>query len=156
METVETEEVLKIAEADLRRRLALARPAVDAQIQETLHICQQRLKEAGESSSGPDKQFLVTEGSLRQLLLDDSPALRRDTEHLAELIKELVKFEREKAGLDKPSGTIELLPNKDKKSPSDPDLTGWGRVAGRQYRAAAWLASSGDKLKISLLPRKLT
>jgi hypothetical protein len=46
METVQSErtlEVLKIAEADLRRRLEQSRPLVDAQIQETLKICEREL-----------------------------------------------------------------------------------------------------------------
>jgi hypothetical protein len=101
-----------------------------------------------------EKVLLIAEDDLRRRICEMSPEIRRSVDHMSELITEMVKLEREKAGLDKTTGTLELLPNKDKKCPADPDLTGWATVAGRHYRAAAWLAASGDKLKISLLPRK--
>jgi hypothetical protein len=103
---------------------------------------------------GPGRRFyIVDEERLRQLILDFSPDIRRDTERMSDLIRQMVGFEREKAGLDKPGGIIELWPNKKKKHASDPDMIGTGRIAGRSYCAASWLSKT-DKLKVSLLPPK--
>jgi hypothetical protein len=95
--------------------------------------------------------FIVDEDQLRQKILELSPDIRRDTDREEEMIRELVKLEREKLGLDNPRGNIELSPYK-KKNPSDPDLTGTGKVAGRFYRVAGWISKTG-KLRIALLPR---
>jgi hypothetical protein len=97
--------------------------------------------------------FIVEEEGLRQMIAALSPDIRRDTERMADLIREMVSIERQKAGLDKPHGSLELFPNKEKKLASDPDLTGAGRIAGRFYRAAGWVSKT-DTLRISLLPRK--
>jgi hypothetical protein len=99
--------------------------------------------------------WIVNEDQLRQLILDYGPDIRRDTERMGDMIRELVKLDREKAGLDKPAGALELFANKEKKRPSDPDFTGAGWIAGRDYRAAAWISHTA-KLKISLLHRKQT
>jgi hypothetical protein len=103
---------------------------------------------------GPGRRFhIVDEERLRQLILDFSPDIRRDTERIGDLIRQIVAFEREKAGFDRPSGTLELWPNKEKKHPSEPDLIGTGKITGRSYRAMGW-CSKTDKLKVSLLPPK--
>jgi hypothetical protein len=142
MDTVETEDVLKIALADLRRRLEQSSPVVDAQIEQTLKLCAAELQ----------RRFLIVDQDrLRQVVLELSPELRRDTEHLATLIKELVTFEREKAGFDKPRGTLTLWPNKNKTLSAHPDMLGDGRIAGRQYRVAAWFQGEHN-LKVSVLP----
>jgi hypothetical protein len=99
--------------------------------------------------------LLIAEDDLRRRLREMSPQLHAYTLPMAELIRELVKIERAKAGHDKPGGTLELVPNKDKKRPTDPELTGYGTITGRHYRAAAWFSGNGDKLKISLLPSRL-
>jgi hypothetical protein len=100
---------------------------------------------------GPPKTyFIVDEDQLRDKLLELSPQLRRDTEHLAELIREMIKLERQERHLDDPRGRLQLEPNKEKNHPSHPDLCGSGWVAGRSYRAAAWL--KGQKIQIALLP----
>jgi hypothetical protein len=60
METVETErtsEVLKIAEADLRRRLKDLSPRSDAQIEETLRLCESELARRKNSSTYWDSEF---------------------------------------------------------------------------------------------------
>jgi hypothetical protein len=88
----------------------------------------------------------------RRRLIDSSPQIHTDVESMTSLIRELVNLEREKLGLDRPRGTLELYLNKGKKQHGDPDLTGSGFIAGRRYRAAAWL-SGKDKLRISLLPK---
>jgi hypothetical protein len=88
----------------------------------------------------------------RRRLIDSSPQIYADVQSMTALIRELVSLEREKLGLDRPRGTLQLYLNKEKKQPSDPDLTGSGFIAGRRYRAAAWL-SGKDKLRISLLPK---
>ena len=51
---------------------------------------------------------LVNENQLQQLIVTLAPDIQRNTDRMADLIRELVKLEREKAGLDKPVGTIEL------------------------------------------------
>jgi hypothetical protein len=96
--------------------------------------------------------FIIDEDKLRAKILELSPELRRDTERMADLIRELVKLEREKRGLDNPRGTLELCHNKEKRAANDPDLMGNGRVAGRFYRASAWL-SENHKLRILLSPK---
>ena len=102
---------------------------------------------------GPGKRwFLLSEEQLREKILELSPDIHRDTGRMEDLIRELVKLEREKAGLDNPYGTLELWKNREKKSESHPDLVGAGRIAGRSYRVAAWFSGS-DKLKVSLLPK---
>jgi hypothetical protein len=88
----------------------------------------------------------------RHRLIDSFPQIHTNVESMTALIRELVNLEREKLGLDRPRGTLELYSNKGKKQPSDPDLTGSGLIAGRRYRAAAWL-SGKDKIRISLLPK---
>ena len=106
-----------------------------------------------ETPPGQGKQYwIVNEDQLRQLILDYSPEIRRDTQHMADMIAEMVKTDREKAGLDNPKGNIELRPNKDKKAPAHPDMIGEGRIAGRLYKAGAWV-SGVDHLRISLLPK---
>jgi hypothetical protein len=97
--------------------------------------------------------LIIDEEKLQQLIFELSPDIRRDTERMGDMIRELVNLEREKSGLDQPKGTLELLPNQGKKHASEPDLTGSGFVAGRSYQAAAWI-SKNDKLRISLLPKK--
>jgi hypothetical protein len=97
--------------------------------------------------------YVLEEDQLRQAILDMTPDIRRDTERLADVLCDLVKLEREKRGLDRPRGTIELYPNRKKKHTTDPDLTGSGWIAGREYRVAAWV-SARDKIRIALLPRK--
>jgi hypothetical protein len=95
--------------------------------------------------------FIVDEDQLRAKILELAPGIRHDADVMADLIRESVKFEREKLGLDNPRGTIGLYPNKDKKLDSDPDFTGSASVAGRLYRAFAWI--SKEKIRIALLPR---
>jgi hypothetical protein len=98
--------------------------------------------------------FLVNEEQLREKIIELSPDIHRDTERMSDLMREIVKLEREKTGLDKRSGKLELTPNKEKKDKSEPDFTGQGIVAGRSYSAAAWGSISG-KLRVSLLPFKV-
>ena len=98
--------------------------------------------------------LLIAEDDLRRRLRLMSPQLHADTLVMAELIREMVKLEREKLGLDRPSGRLELSPNKNRQASDDPDWTGTGIVAGRHYRVAAWLSKAGF-FRVSLLPRKL-
>lgn len=104
------------------------------------------------SDYGAGKEyFLVELSQLRQLIIDYSPEIRRDTNRMADMIREIVDTDRAKAGLDKPSGSLTLWPNKHKTLVSHPDMLGEGRIAGRAYRAAAWF-SGEHNLKISVLP----
>jgi hypothetical protein len=96
--------------------------------------------------------YLVNDDQLREMIVAMSPEIRHDTDRMTDLLREMVKTDRAKAGLDNPEGIIELTLHKKQKD-SDPDMTGSGRVAGRQFRAFAWLGKTG-KLKVSLLPAK--
>jgi hypothetical protein len=98
-----------------------------------------------------DQILRIAEDDFRRRILEISPQIRADVDVMASLIRELVNLEREKLGLDKPRGTLELIPNKAKKNPGDPDLIGSGRIAGRSYKAAAWI-SGKEKIRVSLLP----
>jgi hypothetical protein len=85
--------------------------------------------------------------------MEMSPEIARSVQLEADLIRELVKLEREKRGLDLPKGKAELYPNKEKVAALDPDFTGWAHIAGRKYRAAGWL-SAKNEISIAFLPRK--
>src|SRR5215471_1471494 len=100
-----------------------------------------------------ERVLRIAEDALRQGIIDASPQIHADVQLMAKMIRELVDLERAKLGLDRPRGTIELYPNKDKKGSTDPDFIGSGRVAGRFYSAALW-HKPNNKLRVSLLPRK--
>jgi hypothetical protein len=99
-----------------------------------------------------ERVLQIAEDDLRRRMIEESPQIRHDVELMADMIRELVKLEREKRGLDRPRGTINLCANKEKKHHSEPDLTGSGWIAGRYYRAAAWL-SGKEKVRVVLLPK---
>jgi hypothetical protein len=106
------------------------------------------------TDNGPGRRFfIVDEDQLRAKILELSPEIRRDTERMEDLIRDLVRLEREKLGLDNARGSLELWPNKDKRSPSDQDWIGSGKVCGRAYRAAGWILKYG-RFQISLLPQR--
>jgi len=94
------------------------------------------------------------EDALRERILLIAPELRHDVNVMADLIRDCVKLEREKAGLDNPTGSIELHPNESRSSDQAPHLIGAGTVAGRRYEAAAWLTPN-NVLRVALIkPRK--
>lgn len=87
------------------------------------------------------------EDELRERILMMSPEIRHDTNVMSDVIRECVKLERAKLGLDRNAGKIVLSVNKDKIAGSkQPDLIGTGRVAGRQYKFAAWV--KGNSIEI--------
>ena len=90
--------------------------------------------------------------ALRQTMIDMAPGLRADVNAMTHIFREMVALERKKMGLDQPEGALYLSALTEKKDPSGADFAGSGKVAGRSYRARAWL--SQGKLKISLLPQK--
>lgn len=98
-----------------------------------------------------DQYWILNADQLRQLILDCSPDIRRDTNRMADLIREMVDTERAKVGLDRPTGSLTLWPNKHKTRPTDPELLGEGRIAGRNYRLAAWFKGEHN-LQVSVLP----
>jgi hypothetical protein len=105
------------------------------------------------SEQGPGRRFfIVDEDPLRQKILELSPEIRRDTQHMEDIIAELVKLERETRGLDRPQGLIELKENRQKTKASDPDFIGSAQVAGRNYHAAAW-AWGKEKIRVALSRR---
>lgn len=94
--------------------------------------------------------YILTLEQFRQAIIDASPKIAHDTEVITDLLRELVKVERARSGLDK-NGGILLLHPRHKKAPTDPDLVGGGQIAGHYYRASAWLKPDKEVLKISLL-----
>jgi hypothetical protein len=107
-----------------------------------------------DSKAGQGKAFyLVDLDQLRELIIEFSPDIRRDTERIAASIHELVNLERAKLGLDDPRGTIELVRNPKAGGLGEADFSGWGTVCGRRFRAGAWFHGP-DKIRIGLLPAK--
>ena len=92
--------------------------------------------------------YFKDENDLRARILDLSPDIRRDVNHLADILLQMVQLEISKRGLDNPLGSITLVPNPRKTSSKAPDFVGSGRIAGRSFRAAAW--KSGQTLRIGL------
>ena|SRR5262245_61763446 len=99
-----------------------------------------------------ERVLRIAEDVLRQRVIDTYPEIRSEVDRMTDLIRELVRLEREKAGLDDPRGMIELVINQHKKHPSEPDATGNAKIAGRFYQAIAWRKT--NKIKIALLPPK--
>lgn len=95
----------------------------------------------------------IAQEDLCRRIVEFSPQISADVQVMAQVIRELVALEREKHGFDRLRGSIELEPNKGKTQAAQPDFEGWGRVAGRGYRAAAW-PRPGNKIHIELLARK--
>lgn len=98
--------------------------------------------------------YCFTEEGLRACalrVLEMFPELRAEAREMCNLLRECVKTEREKLGLDKPRGSIELGQNKEKDHPSQPDLIGSALVAGRRYQAAGWIKA--NTIRIALLPQ---
>ena len=79
-----------------------------------------------------------------------SPELRHDVNLMADTIRELVRLERDKAGLDENTGRIDLYPNL-KYDPAQPDFIGQGVYAGNRIEAAAWLRK--NSLTVTLLQK---
>jgi hypothetical protein len=84
--------------------------------------------------------FLVSSDQLDQFLVEHSPEFRRDTERLADLIKEMVDLEREERGLAivGGKGTLELN-QKRKANPSAPDFVGRILISGKTYQVSAYV-----------------
>jgi hypothetical protein len=99
---------------------------------------------------GPGKEyFLVDSDQLRQLILDWSPDIRRDANRMEDMIRELVKTEREKAGLERPEVKATLELNQNKRSNSDCDYIGKMRVAAKVYSAKAWIAPGARFINVT-------
>jgi hypothetical protein len=94
----------------------------------------------------------ISEDALRQFLIDAVPEIKHEVSKMEDVLRELVKTERAKAGLNKEIGTIDLAINSKKSSPDHPDVIGNARVAGRPYDAAGWFSKNKQKLRISLIP----
>ena len=90
------------------------------------------------------------ENALRDAVLELSTEIRGDVNRMADLIREMVDLERIKRGLDDPTGSLVLKPNPDRSSSRSPDAIGTGTVAGRHYRAAAWITHSTIRIGLEL------
>ena len=83
----------------------------------------------------------LQEDELRERIKEISPEIRHDVNVMADMIRELVRLERDKRGLDRQAGEIDLAKVKDWKK-GDPHLRGSGIIAGKRYQAAAWAKGS--------------
>ena len=90
----------------------------------------------------------ANEEDLRNRILALSPEIRRDVNHLADILLQMVQLEVSKRGLDNPLGSIVLEPYTNKTTSKSPDFVGQGRIAGRHYKAAAWRC--GKTLRVGL------
>jgi hypothetical protein len=88
----------------------------------------------------------------RRRLIELSPQIKAEVDIMAAMIRELVSTEREKFGLDRPTGFLELKQNQRKTKNSDPDFIGRGQIAGRNYHAAAW-GWGKEKIRVALSRR---
>jgi hypothetical protein len=119
-------EVLRVAVADLNRRLAQAAPILE-------------------------KEFHFTENELREFIITRVSEIHADAIALTNVLRDMVKLDREKAGLDNSKGSIQLVVNQHKVDAHSPDLIGKARVAGRNYDAAAWI-NPNNSIRVALLP----
>jgi hypothetical protein len=96
--------------------------------------------------------YILTEEQLRLVLIDLTPQIRHDVEIMTDLMRELVKIERKKLGLDDTNGSLILEPNREKNRDNAPDLIGAGKIGGRFYQAYGRILQT-QKVKIDLLPK---
>jgi hypothetical protein len=99
-----------------------------------------------------ERVLRIAEDDQRRRLIELSPQIKADVDLMAAMIRELVNLEREKLGLDRPRGFITLYLNREKKRTPEPDLTGSGKIAGRQYQAAGWI-SGKEKIRVAVFPK---
>jgi hypothetical protein len=118
--------VLRAAVADLNRRLSEAAPVLA-------------------------KEFHFTEDELRDFLITRVSEIHADAAALSNLIRELVKLDRQKGGFDNPKGSIHLAVNERRGNDQSPDLVGKARVAGRNYDAAGWIHPN-QSIRVALIP----
>jgi hypothetical protein len=90
----------------------------------------------------------LAEEELRARVLAVAPDIRHAMYTLENVLREMIKDERDKRGLEKYIGTLTLNKNEEKKTPAQPDLVGTGYVAGRQYTAEAWFRGLAIKVEL--------
>jgi hypothetical protein len=96
-----------------------------------------------------DKLKRMSDDELRERIKEVSPEIRHDIRAMEDLLREIVKIERDKRGENAYDGQIMLEQNQQKEHAAQPDLVGSGVVNGVKYRAAAWVQPDG-KLKLGL------
>ena len=103
--------------------------------------------------------YLVNTDQLTQLVLDLipslSPEIRQDTNRMADLIREMVDFEREKSGLtQKPQsgGIATLYPSKNRQSEQAPHFVGQARIDGKRYSVALWTRHGAEFINLTFSP----
>ena len=85
-------------------------------------------------------------------VLAASPEFRHDVNLMADLMRQLVRLERDKAGLDENTGRIDLYPNQAKNDPAQPDFIGAGSYADNRIQAAAWLRKNSLCVTLVQIP----
>ena len=98
---------------------------------------------------GPGKQwFLVNSEQLEALIIQFSPEIRHDTNRMADMIRELVDTEREKAGLDKSGGKGAIHFNSSS-HPKSPDFSGEIRISGKCYEVLAYISHNKKSINLT-------
>ena len=91
----------------------------------------------------------MNDDELRERIKEISPEIRHDIKVMEDLLREIIKSERDKQGKNAYDGQIVLELNQHKDHGAQPDLVGSGTVNAVKYRAAAWVQTDG-KLKLGL------
>ena len=91
----------------------------------------------------------TAQDALLEKIIEETPVLAAEARTIAQVLRESVQWEREKRGAER-GGTLHLYPYKRKKDSSQPDLIGKGCVAGRSYKAAAWI-NDDHALRVALI-----
>lgn len=95
---------------------------------------------------------MTEDDALRDWIMAESPEIRHDVALMADLIRELVKLEREKRGLDNPRGTGTLGLNKAKLSSRQPDYLGSAFIRGHNYSIQGWTTADKQNIRLSFYP----
>jgi hypothetical protein len=93
-------------------------------------------------------KFMVPmdEDELRQRILALRPDIAAEARELANVLREIVKTEREKRERIDCKITLHA---REKTEPSQPDLIGSGPIGGRFYQVAAWIRAQKLELRFS-------
>jgi hypothetical protein len=92
------------------------------------------------------------EDELRERIKEISPEIRHDVNLMADEIRELVRLERDKAGIPNNTAGIWLLPNERKSSDKDPDFVGRGLFNGQRLDVCGWLRSDSIAITLRQIP----
>lgn len=99
---------------------------------------------------GTGKQyFLVNSDQLEELIVQLSPDIRRDTNRMEDLIREMVDTDRAKAGLGATGGKGTLQLNPKRRNPKAPDFTGRMRISGKSFEVNAYVGHNQEFINLT-------